>query len=670
MQHADPTESEIRTLATNHLRISKVSQEASGPQYMGDCPCCGKKNKFYMNAGSGLWDCKVCFESGNFWTLSSKLGIRIRDNTKPGIVRAAVLAPSVFGDKSEQSRTPPKLSNAKGHSVGLANEQCMALNDPDDAVGALVKKYLIGRGFNSSTIKHFKVGRTTIWSKDDDGEVHNQPAVEIPYLVKDKVPLTKSRNLETDKKLREFRRSPGAPSILFNGEAIRDYESVVLVEGEFDAMSLWQERVSNCASTSTGAKKTIPDEWLENLQHAEDIVLWYDDDEQGHTASEALIQQLGSYRCRIARIPEDLSTIGIDSEKLAAFGKLPTDANDLLRLGVTHDGFKKIIDDAEYFDNGNIVESSHFADALRKIIEGEDSHMGIPYSYGVIMELLKGIRPELTVITGHTGHGKSTWALDFLLALLKQTGAPILLTSYENGPLALARKMFQQLFKRPLSSIKNDQDRADALEMLQAFSALRDVWVVDKYGDSHLDDVCENIREAVVRHGVKAVLLDHLEFILPPPSNLVKGTDLINITLKRLLKLSHDLGVAIFVVVHPNGDIKEDALPTGDNAKGSSGIKQLAENGITVYRHRPVYGSDLSRKEVVLKGPNGPIRVELGPNDCYAHLWKKRHDEADEGGGTYIFDRMSLSYSDPHATVAEAEVEEEMELPYDDDYNW
>lgn len=37
----------------------------SGNQRYGECPFCGKENKFYVNEENGLWDCKVCGLKGN-----------------------------------------------------------------------------------------------------------------------------------------------------------------------------------------------------------------------------------------------------------------------------------------------------------------------------------------------------------------------------------------------------------------------------------------------------------------------------------------------------------------------------------------------------------------------------------------------------------------------------
>lgn len=42
-------------------------------QVQADCPFCGKEGKLWLNAGNGLWDCKVCGLTGNSYTFVREL---------------------------------------------------------------------------------------------------------------------------------------------------------------------------------------------------------------------------------------------------------------------------------------------------------------------------------------------------------------------------------------------------------------------------------------------------------------------------------------------------------------------------------------------------------------------------------------------------------------------
>ena len=41
--------------------------------YYGACPYCGKKNKFYVNENTGMYDCKSCAEEGNTYTFLNRM---------------------------------------------------------------------------------------------------------------------------------------------------------------------------------------------------------------------------------------------------------------------------------------------------------------------------------------------------------------------------------------------------------------------------------------------------------------------------------------------------------------------------------------------------------------------------------------------------------------------
>lgn len=54
---------------------------SGGDEAVGECPLCGKANKFYVNATTSQWDCKVCGESGNAVTFLEKLWQQSYDST-------------------------------------------------------------------------------------------------------------------------------------------------------------------------------------------------------------------------------------------------------------------------------------------------------------------------------------------------------------------------------------------------------------------------------------------------------------------------------------------------------------------------------------------------------------------------------------------------------------
>ena len=64
-------------METQHYLSEKGwPHKRAGNQYcIQQCPLCNdEKWHFYINAESGVWDCKKCFASGNLYQLKKKLG--------------------------------------------------------------------------------------------------------------------------------------------------------------------------------------------------------------------------------------------------------------------------------------------------------------------------------------------------------------------------------------------------------------------------------------------------------------------------------------------------------------------------------------------------------------------------------------------------------------------
>jgi 5S rRNA maturation endonuclease (ribonuclease M5) len=562
-------------------------------------------------------NCKKCQESGSIWSLATKLGLRLRESS--GIHNAGS-AMRRASKKKTVYITDDKLDHAHARIFNV-----------DDDEAQSVRAYIYERGFDDDTIRRFKLCAMRIGT---------EPAVGIPYLAGGKAVLFKLRNLATNKTSRKFTRYPnGADSPLFNLDGIRDAKQVVLVEGELDAISLWQLGITNAASTSLGAQKTFPVDWLDMLSDADDIVLWYDDDESGQKAVATLSEILGSHRCRVASISEDIA----DAIR-ERIGKTPKDANDLLVGGATREQVKAIVDAAEGEINTTILKRTDYTPLIDREVSGAASGLGIRTGWDNFDELIRGIRTsELTVITGFTGHGKSTWTLELMERISKLHNEPVLISSLENKPITAVLNMFQRKLGYPISAIKTDEQRQSALSKVERLNE-EPVFVLDLFGRQPLSILVDRLRCARHRYGIRFAMIDHLGFILKEDqrqdqiSFLEHVLNTLNEEIKRL-----DMG--LLLLCHPMGINDESILPTG--GKGSSSIAQLADNGITVFRSRDIMGTGKLRKMSVHAGNGGQkIDVTLGPNTTLVYIWKKRHRDATEGVCLFDFSVAKQTYTD------------------------
>lgn len=646
----EPTAAEIDRVVGQALRVRRRVKEHSGPHAVADCVWCGKEGKLYVNTDSGMWDCKKCEEVGNLWKLATRVGIRVREES--AIVKAA----GRIMKQAMKPKTPQRpVRDATGIDLAAATTACERLFKPEDKHGAAVGAYLKSRGFEDETIRRFKLGVT--WIRD--AGVAPELALGIPYLDGDKVPLVKMRNLAVDKDARKFRRTKGGYSGLFNADGIKGCEQVVLVEGELDAISLWQLGVHNVASTSLGAKKTIPEEWAELLENVDDVVLWYDDDDKGQEAATALMEQIGTDRCRLAFMP-----------KLPE-GVVAKDANDLLSKVPAEDArrlARMAIAEAKGVENTLIVKATAYVDAVEAEWNGaDDTSKGVSTGWPCIDRLIAGVRlGEMTLVTGHTNHGKTTW-MNQLLLNLARAGEPCMSSALENGPEMVARKFYQTEAGAPLSSLRTEEERREALGNIRRLDAIP-LYILDLYGRQPLGPIIDAIKFARRRYGVRYVGLDHLNFIGKEDPRQDK-VDFLDEVLQTFTELTRRIGIHLFLLAHPRGNVEDDVVPTGASVKGTSSAKQNCDNGVTVYRAMNTFG-DAIKKPMKIKDPMGrKIEIELKPRDVLVSLWKVRHDDARVGSSVLDFDRGTLVYKSIDTTEAGASQEQGNGAEQEDFFN-
>jgi len=634
MQKTEATPAEIAQV-TQHLRVHKRVKESSGEHAIADCPACSKPKHLYANLETGMWDCKKCGQAGNLWTLASLLGVRVRQKR---LVQSAAAVLMAGFQAHENAKMTRRVRDVKGQSLEIIEAQCAKLFD-GSANGVKVRKYLEGRGFDEATIKRFNLGVAVIGAGS-----HRELAVGIPYVEEGKIPLVKMRNLATEKSERKFSRTKGGHSGLFNLSGVKDRNQVIFVEGELDAVSLWQLGLTNVVSTSLGAKGDVPQEWKDALAEADDIVLWYDDDEKGDQAVEGLITALGSHRCRVATL-----------DGSAAQGRMCgalKDANDLLRCivnGVDADEVSawahQIVDDAKTIDNAIVVTPDAYADSIASEINKGEESLGVKTGWASMDKLIKGWRTgELTIVTGHTSHGKSTWlvsALDYLAS----TGEPVLMSAFENGPAGVARKLFQRKLGFPISAINNDDKRARAFDTLARLNE-HPVYLLDCYGRTPIATIVDALTYARHRLGIKFAMLDHLHFFLTRPAGVDEREYIDEVTME-LVNLTRKLDMHIFLVCHPRGSVDGGTIPTGDSLKGSSSIKQNADNVITVYRAMDMMGDPRPRKMRLKDAQGKRVELELSPNNALLYVSKARHDDALTGSAIFDFQTRNLTFVDP-----------------------
>lgn len=250
--------------------------------------------------------------------------------------------------------------------------------------------------------------------------------------------------------------------------------SLVLTEGEFDALSVRQGTGAHAVSLPNGCR-SLPVEVLPMLERFGRLYLWLDDDGPGREGADRMAAKLGMGRCYVVRptaelvIPRvpALPPVSTDAAAPAAAAgdaasaqqqlQLPKDANEALVRGLD---LSPLLHSASPRPHDAIVSIAELRPAIMREVaaalgirtEGDDrrgrgwSAAGVPIRcLPGLQRLLKGHRSgEVTIVTGPTGCGKTTLLAQLSLDLAAQ-GVPTLWGSFEIKAPRLLATMAAQL---------------------------------------------------------------------------------------------------------------------------------------------------------------------------------------------------------------------------------
>lgn len=528
------------------------------------CPLCNATpGHFYINAEKEIFYCHKCGERGHILSLKKRLG------DLPPISHA-----SQYSKSSKPEKKIDLTLIEKYHKDFLENPAIAAYLTDE-------------RRFTLETIKKFKLG-------------FHEGAITIPYMKEGQCVNIKYRPIKPENK--KYFREEGCPSILFNLDNARKYQGIVIItEGEFDAIAFDQMGFPNVVSVPNGAE-AFSDQWIDDLEQFNEIYISFDMDEAGRKGVEKAADKLGRYRCLNVLLPLK-------------------DANDCLRAGFLNAEMAGILAQAKPFGSRIIKGPEAFFDDIRDFHSGKLESHGIPTGWKDFDDLFQGFRPnELTILTGETGSGKTTWASN-LAFKLSESQHPTLIASFEMKPPNILRKMVQMKSRRSVSEL-NKRDLEAALEYISTLP----VHFIDVYGEIGLQELKDAIYYAKRQYGIELVILDHLHFFLKYSGDHERQA--IDSAVRDIKRWAMELGIHMVLIVHPTKIETENREIRLNDLKGSSGLKQIPNNVLSIWRQRGKNDSKSPTGEVVL------------------YVLKCRDDLGDEGVTDLIFDKRSQNYRD------------------------
>ena len=370
---------------------------------------------------------------------------------------------------------------------------------------------------------------------------------------------------------------------LFKHGTTSKKQKLVIVEGEMDAMSVWEAQpnwaVVSIPNGAPAAKKAIQNNY-EWLNYYDKIVIFFDNDEAGRKAAKEAAGVLPPGKVFIGFL-EDYK-----------------DASEALQAG-DYDAITAVCNYAHtIYKPDGIVDAKKLLDVITTPSPPSDHD----YPFQGLQNKLHGIRyGELVTITAGSGAGKSSFCRDLCAHLLNK-GERVGYLALEESNRRTALGLMSAAVGRSLHLGEHKRS-----ELVDAFDKTINNWnlhLFDGFGSYDPDHIYERIEYMASGLDTRVVFLDHLSILL-------SGLDgderkMIDTTMTKLRSLVERTGISLFLVSHlrrTTSDVnhEEGARVTLGQLRGSAAIAQLSDGVIALERDQQS-GSERSSTTVrVLK---------------------------------------------------------------------
>lgn len=382
---------------------------------------------------------------------------------------------------------------------------------------------------------------------------------------------------------------------LFGWSDISRNLEIVLTSTPLDVIAISQETNILAISFPRGLS-SLSDEVLPLLEKFQKITIWFNADKEDEGIAKFIAEKLGKERCQF---------VWNETNNLSPLASLQNKENIF-----------RILKKAQPYLHKSIITSNSLRNQVFAELDNEEQVQGVQWKrFPALNKLLKGHRPgELTIFTGPTGSGKTTFISEYSLDLCMQ-GVSTLWGSFEINNKRLLKTMMTQFAQIPLKKFPEKYDYwADKFEELP-------LYFMTFHGQELLKNVIEAMIHAVKFYRTKHIIIDNIQFML--------GTGNMNSSMDRFFR--QDLMVSEFrqfatehnchitLVMHPRKEIEE---LSNHSIYGGAKASQEADNVMILQ----------DKRTTMLRGKK------------YLQITKNRYD-GDLGIMPLDFDKDTLSFS-------------------------
>lgn len=537
--------------ADSYLGEYKIKGDEIVAEY---CPECGggshrDKHTFYLNYNRHTYICHrgSCGARGTFSLLASEKGGKAQ--------YMAEIFENTFKTKKVYVKPVMKLTNITDQA----------------------NKYIKSRGISVDTVNHFGIktdtnGNIVFPFIDEKGE-HELNKIRLPRK------FVKGKD-----KTKIWQEGAGRP-ILFGMNLVKDTETLIITEGEWDCLTVYECGLANVVSVPFGTNnfEWVSEcwDWLENFKQ---IVVFFDNDSAGKIATEEAIRKLGIWRVYVAR--SDCK-----------------DANELMfKFGQT--AVKTAVSEAETTPVKNFVRLSDVEEYGKE---------GMLYGLSFVDNTIGGcVNGELNIWTGKRGGAKSSILSQTVVDSVEQEKKVF----WYSGELSNARVRnwleTQMCGAEILEEVKNNiTNRPEKVVPKEVSKILREyyrdyLFIFGDEGGNNEDDLFKIMEYAYRRHDIKRFILDNLKTV--KFANKLDKYQQQSEFVGRCKTFCNQFKVHIDLVVHPrksnnNEMIDEDiggSVDIIDLADNVMECKKVAYSEVKEQSIKDMYNLDTNRRDLFL----------------------------------------------------------------------
>lgn len=504
-------------------------------QFKTFCPECraSRKDKndpsLAVNLDEMIYNCHNCNAQGRF---------EDAPYTKP-----SERSKYAFKEK-EYKELPPRAQAA-------AQEAATAPLAPE------MLEYFKSRGISEQTVRDWKIMYRPSFAKRDEGgnpiKVDGIPqyryALSFPFFERGKLVWQKDIlpavwSEDGKKKHRAFQ---GGKPVPFGLD--RAGKRIVIVEGEIDAMSVYEVGIHEVWSVPSGVLNLNFfgfQSVIEAFQNADEIIVAVDQDES------TVDNKKGDYlRKEIIERLKALEKVGVDKIYTVTFPDDCKDANDVL-VKYGKDVLRTCIEDQKQpLPIDGIQEAIEFADQYMKFY-----HEGVPTgesTYIPGLDRIYRVMPGMfTILTGITNFGKSEVIDEIVRNMIREVGWKFAFFTPENNPMPLhMMKLAEKYIGKPF-----DQNKVGSMNEHEAQGALQwineNIYYINPLTQTFsISKILERARILKYRHGINGLIIDPWNYVDKEGYLGLREDQYINVQMQLIKDFCRETNIHVWLVVHP-----------------------------------------------------------------------------------------------------------------------